>query len=96
MSDIRVHRYLVEPAELDEFLVRRAELIAAMRTRHPGLLETRLIDLGDGNYIDTWRWNSPAQMEAAFADIANIPEVPAAMSLTRDRSADDGSVIDER
>ena len=96
MSDIRVHRYKVEPAERDEFLVRRAELIAAMRTRHPGLIETRLIDLGDGNYLDSWRWNSPAQMEAAFADIPNLPEVPAAMSLTRARSADDGSVIDER
>lgn len=96
MTDIRVHRYQVESARHDEFLARRAELIAAMRAKHPGLIETRLVDLGDNTYIDTWRWNSPAQMEAAFADIANIPEVPAAMSLTQNRSSDDGSVIDER
>jgi hypothetical protein len=96
MTDIRVHRYQVEPARRDEFLARRAELIAAMRTKHPGLIETRLIDLGDSNYIDTWRWNSSAEMEAAFADRANIPEVPAAMSLTQNASADDGSLIDER
>ncbi len=66
------------------------------QAKHPGLAETRLIDLGDGNYIDTWRWKSPAQMGAAFADVANIPEVPAAMSLTQNASAEDGSVIDAR
>ena len=96
MADIRIHRYRVEPERLDEFVARRSELIAAMRAKHPGLVETRLIDLGDGNYVETWRWSSPAEMGAAFADVANIPEVPAAMSLTQNRSADDGSIIDER
>ncbi len=96
MTDIRVHRYQVEPERLDEFVAHRAELIAAMRAKHPGLAETRLIDLGDGNYIDTWRWDTPAQMGAAFADVASIPEVPAAMSLTKNASAEDGSVIDAR
>ena len=96
MTDIRVHRYQVEPERLDDFVARRAELIAAMRAKHPGLAETRLIDLGDGNYIDTWRWDPPAQMGAAFADVANIPEAGAAMSLTKNASAEDGSVTDER
>jgi len=96
MTDIRVHRYQVEPERLDEFVARRAELIGAMRAKHPGLAETRLIDLGDGNYIDTWRWDTPAQMGAAFADVANIPEAHAAMSLTQNASAEDGSVIDAR
>jgi hypothetical protein len=36
------------------------------------------------------------QMGAAFADVANIPEVRAAMSLTKNASAEDGSVIDAR
>jgi hypothetical protein len=96
MTDIRVHRYQVEPERLEEFVARRVELIAAMRTRHPGLVETRLIDLGDGSYVDTWRWSSPAEMGAAFADVANVPEARAAMSLTRNASSEDGSVVDER
>jgi hypothetical protein len=96
MTDIRIHRYQVEPASLEEFVNRRAELITAMRAKHPGLAETRLIDLGDSTYIDTWRWSSPAEMGAAFADVANIPEARAAMSLTQNASAEDGSVIDAR
>lgn len=96
MSDIRIHRYHVEPERLDEFVARRGELITAMRAKHPGLVETRLIELGDGDYVETWRWSSPAEMRAAFADVASIPEARAAMSLTQNPSAEDGSVVDER
>lgn len=96
MADIRVHRYQVDPTGLDEFAALRSQLIAAMRARHPGLAETRLIDLGDGSYIDTWRWESPEQMQAAFADLPNIPEAKAAMSLTHAATADNGQIIDEQ
>ena len=96
MATMRIHRYRVDATEFDALIERRTELITAMRARHPGLAETRLIDLGDGSYIDTWRWESAEQMQAAFADVANIPEARAAMALTRDASADDGDVIDER
>jgi hypothetical protein len=96
MATMRIHRYRVDANDLDALVERRIELIAAMRARHPGLAETRLIDLGDGSYIDTWRWDSAEEMQAAFADVANIPEARAAMALTRDGSADDGDVIDER
>ena len=84
MVNIRIHRYHVEPANLDKFATRRAELIDTMRSKHPGLTETLLIDLGEGAYIDTWRWQSPEQMRAAFADAPSMPEIPAAMSLTHD------------
>ena len=96
MATIRIHRYGVNADDLDEFTSRRGALISAMRTRHPGLVETRLIELGGGTYIDTWRWESPEQMGAAFADLPNIPEARAAMSLTQNPSADDGDIIDEQ
>jgi hypothetical protein len=96
MADIRIHRYAVDPENLDEFIARRTALIAAMRERHPGLTETRLIRLEDATYVDTWRWASAEQMQAAFASVPDMPEVPATMSLTRDASSDDGEVIDER
>jgi hypothetical protein len=35
-------------------------------------------------------------MQAAFASVPDMPEVGAAMSLTRDASNDDGEVVDER
>jgi hypothetical protein len=96
MADIRIHRYAVDAENLDEFVARRAALIAAMRERLPGLTETRLIKLDDGTFIDTWRWASADEMQAAFASVREMPEVPAAMSLTRDASNDDGEVVDER
>jgi hypothetical protein len=96
MANIRIHRYAVDPADLDEFIDRRAALIAAMRERHPGLTETRLIRLDDATFVETWRWASADEMQAAFASVREMPEVPAAMSLTRDASNEDGEVVDER
>ena len=96
MAVVRIHRYSVDPADFDELIVRRAALIDAMRAKHPGLAETRLIRLDDTTYVETWRWDSDEHMQAALADVPSIPEVPAAMSLTRDRSAEDGEIVDER
>jgi Antibiotic biosynthesis monooxygenase len=96
MTNIRIHRYAVDEENLEEFIARRAALIAAMRERHPGLTETRLIRLDDGSFVDTWRWASADEMQAAFASVPDMPEVRAAMSLARDASNDDGEVVDER
>ena len=49
----------------------------------------------DGTFTDTSRWDSAGQMHAAPAAMP-IPEARAAMSLTRDATADDGETIDER
>ena len=96
MADIRIHRYAVDPADYKEFLARRETLIATFRVDHPGLVETRLIRLEDGTFVDTWRWKSPEQMQAAGEAAHGFPEVAAAMSLVRDRTSDDGEIVDER
>ena len=95
MPDIRIHSYSIDLADQDEFAQRRATLIAAMRDQHPGLIETRLIRLDDTRFIDSWRWASAEQMQAAFAAAGDFPEIKAAMSLTRDRSHEDGDVVDD-
>ena len=86
MAVSRTHRYSVDPTDLDELIARRAELIAAIRAAHPGLSEARLTRLEDGSFTDVWRWDSAEQMQAAQA----------AMSLTRDATAIDGEIVDER
>jgi hypothetical protein len=96
MPVARTHRYTVDPANLDEMLAKRATVIAAIRSSHPGLTETRLTRLEDGTYTDVWRWDSAEQMRAAFAAVPAIPEARAAMSLTRDATAVNGEIIDER
>jgi hypothetical protein len=83
-------------ADLDELIARRATLIDAIRAAHPGLAETRLTRLEDGTFTDVWRWDSAKQMQAALADMARFPEARAAMSLTRDATAVNGVIVDER
>jgi hypothetical protein len=95
MADIRLHRYAVDPSDLEELLARRAAAISAIRAAHPGLVEARLIRLEDGTFVDAWRWGSAEQMRAAI-DAPPVPEARAAMSRTRDRTADDGEIVDER
>ena len=97
MPDIRIHRYSVDdPADLEELLARRAELISAIRADHPGLVEARLIRLEDGTLVDTWRWRSAEEMRVALEAAPTFPEARAAMSLTRNATADDGEIVDER
>lgn len=96
MSAVRVHHYSVAEDNVGEFRTRRAAAIDAIRAKHPGLTETRLIRLDDGTYTDTWRWTSVEAMVAAFGDIPTTPETGAAMSLTQDGTAQNGEIVDER
>jgi hypothetical protein len=97
MEMVRIHRYNVDPADLDELLVRRAALIAAIRSAHPGLAEARLIRLEDGGFIDAWRWSSAEEMQAALASMSTFAEAAgAAMSLTRDAASEDGEIVDQQ
>jgi Antibiotic biosynthesis monooxygenase len=96
MADVRIHRYRVDNDQLDEFLARRGELIGVLRGDHPGLIETRLIRVGEDTFVDIWRWRSGAEMQAGLAAAPTVPAIPAAMSLTREASAEDGELIDER
>src|SRR5438105_3549722 len=95
MAYVRIHRYTVNPADVEELLDRRAAVITAIRAGHPGLVEARLIRLEDGTYLDAWRWDSLEHMQAAQAAAPTHHEVAAAMSLTQDRTAEDGEIIDE-
>lgn len=96
MAVVRMHRYTVEPARLQELLTRRAAVIAAIRAAHSGLSETRLIRLEDGSFTDIWQWDSAEQMRAAGAAAPAHPEVAAAMSVPVDATAQNGELIDAR
>jgi hypothetical protein len=97
MANVRIHRYSVEPADVDELIARRAALIDVVRADHPGLAETRLIRLDDGTFVDIWRWESTEAMDGAIAAaIGALPDARAAWSLTRDASSEDGEIVDAR
>jgi hypothetical protein len=72
MAVSRTHRYIIDPADLDALIARRATLIAAVRAAHPGLTETRLTRLEDGTCTDVWRWDSAEQMKVALADMPRV------------------------
>jgi hypothetical protein len=94
MSVVRSHTYTVDPADIEEFLARRASLIATVRDTHPGLTRALLVKLDDDTYSDTWHWASGEQMGAALA--ATFREAPLTMALTKDATARNGQVVDER
>ncbi|MEU4408021.1 hypothetical protein AB0F88_26185 [Streptosporangium sp. NPDC023963] len=96
MPVARSHRYFVADIDLEEFLARRSSLIATVREGHPGLTRAVLIRLEDGTYTDTWHWETAEQMGAAFAALPTFPEAPLTMALTRDGTALNGQVVDER
>lgn len=93
MQTVRVHHYSVAPADFEEFLERRGKVIDAIRADHPGLSEALLIKLEDGTYTDIWRWESAAQMQAAFAAAGAVAEIGPAMSLTNQATAVNGTVV---
>ncbi len=95
MAVVRIHTYSVTATELPEFLTRRAAAIAAIRAAHPGLSHSQLTQHGDDSFTDAWRWDTEEEMQAALATMP-IPEAAAALSLTRDTTARDGEIVDER
>jgi Antibiotic biosynthesis monooxygenase len=95
MADFRIHRYRVDPADVEELQARRRTLIDAIRAAHPGLRETRLIRVEDGTYIDAWRWDSAEHMQAALA-AAPFPEAGPAWFLTQEATSEDAEVVEER
>ena len=66
MAAVRIHRYTVDPADLQELIARRARLIDAVRAAHSELAEARLTRLADGTCTDVWRWESAEQQRAAL------------------------------
>jgi quinol monooxygenase YgiN len=96
MPVIRTSRFKTDPARAEEMLARRADLIAAVRAAHPGLAEARLARVGEDTWIDIWRWDSPANMQAALAGAPSLPEAAAAFALTRDLTAENAELVDER
>lgn len=96
MAVVRITRFSVDPANVEEMVNRRAKLVDAVRAAYPGLAEARLARLGDETWIDTWRWDSAANVEAALAGAPELPEAGQAFSVVRDASAELAEIVDER
>jgi hypothetical protein len=96
MTAVRIHRYSVDPAQLDDLLARRAHLIDGIRSGFPGLTATILVKLDNDSYVDTWHWESAEMMGAALAAAAAAPPVADTLGLTEDHVVHSGEVIDQR
>ena len=96
MTVIRTSRFKTDPARTEEMLAKRADLISAVRATHPGLAEARLARVGEDTWIDMWRWDSPASMQAALVGAPSLPEAAAAFALTSDLTAENAELVDER
>lgn len=69
---LEIVHFTVAPDAEAALLAGRAEMIAAVRAAHPGLLDARLVDLGGGHWMDLVRWRSAEDAHTAAADFSNI------------------------
>jgi hypothetical protein len=73
MMALRLARCTMNPAETEEVLAERAALVAAISHAVPGLTQTRPASAADQTWIEGWRWDSPANPQAATAKASAIP-----------------------
>lgn len=73
MALVRITQFTVNPADADEMLARRAALISAVRAAYPGLTEARLARVDEQTWIDIWRWDSAASLDAALSGVQAAP-----------------------
>jgi hypothetical protein len=88
--------FKTDPADTQEMLARRADLVAVVRESYPGLIQAQLAKIDDETWVDAWRWDSLASAQAAIAHAPDLPEAAAAFSLTRDSTAEFADIVDER
>jgi hypothetical protein len=98
MTIIRLDRFRVDPANLDELIARRNALVGAVRQATPGLVQARLTRVNDDTWIDMWQWETREQAQAAvtLAHSGQLPEAGAAFALTSDATTEFTEVVDER
>lgn len=95
MAVIRATRFTVDTADADTMLVRRAQLLEAVRAAFAGPTEVRLVRLDDETWLDIWQWDSAETLRAALEGAPGLPEATAAFAVTRDASVEQGDVVDE-
>ena len=98
MAIIRTTRFEVAPADVAEMIARRNALIAAVRNAFPGLTDARLARVGEQVWIDSWRWESAASLDAALQAAATgaLPEAGLAFALTGNATGESAEIVDER
>jgi hypothetical protein len=96
MTVLRLTRFTLDPAKTETMLVKRADLIAAVRANFPGLTETRLARVDGETWLDQWTWDSVESLETALAGGPSLPEAKVAFSLLRDASEERAELVDQR
>jgi hypothetical protein len=95
MSVITLTRFTIDAGAAGALRARHAELVAAIRSAAPGLIEARLGSVDEQTWVGIWRWESAEHLRAARRIAPGLPESAAAFSLARTVTADDVAVADE-
>ncbi|PZG21157.1 hypothetical protein C1I95_08040 [Micromonospora craterilacus] len=95
MSVITLTQFTIEPGVAGALRTRHTELVAAIRSATPGLVEARLGSVDEQTWVGIWRWDCAEHLQAARRIAPDLPETAAAFSLARAITADDVAVVDE-
>jgi hypothetical protein len=81
MAVFELARFKVEPDNADALLATRDEMIVAMRSRFPQLIQAKLARLDDRTWIDVWEWQDLTSAKQAAETAPSIPEAAKIFSL---------------
>jgi quinol monooxygenase YgiN len=96
MAVVRITRFRTAHENTDEMLAKRTDLITAVRASFSGLTEARLARLDDETWVDMWVWESASHAQTAINGAHALPETGAAFALTKDITAEQAEIADER
>jgi hypothetical protein len=74
-------RFKVDPENASRILASRDDMVAAVRSHFPGLIEANLARLDETTWIDVWKWQSLEHAKAAAEGAPSLPEAAAMFAL---------------
>lgn len=87
-TTVELVRFRVRPDQVDAMLAARPAMEAEFRAHRAGFLGVRLVDLGDGQWLDVVEWRAAADLDASRAT-APTPGVAAFFATIDEVLADE-------
>lgn len=81
MAAFELARFKVAPENVGAMLATRDDMVAAMRSRFPALIEAKLARLDENTWIDVWKWTDLDSAKEAASLASNVPEAAKMFSL---------------
>jgi hypothetical protein len=96
MTTVEVVRFRISSDRVGNLLDARARMLQDFRSDRAGLVDAKLIQLENGDWLDILLWRTPDDFATSRAKGANLPGIQAFFEAIGEVvSTEDGRVMDE-